>query len=160
MYSHPALTQLTSICTAYAQPLDSVRAASVSHSVIQSMLGMVHSGKAFAAALHPAQTCNLRQVCACRYVFVEYGPMELDINLRVRVHELETALKKKVSHVTILPKCTTMLSVHVMIQKHGAGITCSVDCSIPGHTQGCPQHRRPAGLFVRAEASSCVRTIA
>ena len=31
-----------------------------------------------------------------RYVFVEYGPMELDINLRVRVHELEKALEEKV----------------------------------------------------------------
>ena len=35
--------------------------------------------------------------CMYRYVFVEYGPMELDINLRVRVHELEKALKEKVS---------------------------------------------------------------
>ncbi|CAK0782570.1 hypothetical protein CVIRNUC_005782 [Coccomyxa viridis] len=30
-----------------------------------------------------------------RYVFVEYGPMELDINLRVRVHELEKVLEEK-----------------------------------------------------------------
>jgi hypothetical protein len=29
-------------------------------------------------------------------VFVEYGPMELDLNLRVRVHELEQHLQKKV----------------------------------------------------------------
>lgn len=32
-----------------------------------------------------------------RYVFVEYGPMELDINLRVRVHELEKALEERVT---------------------------------------------------------------
>jgi len=32
----------------------------------------------------------------CRYVFVEYGPMELDLNLRVRVHELEAYLSAKV----------------------------------------------------------------
>ena len=31
-----------------------------------------------------------------RYVFVEYGPMELDINLRVRVDELEKVLVEKV----------------------------------------------------------------
>ncbi|KAK9905055.1 hypothetical protein WJX75_008745 [Coccomyxa subellipsoidea] len=30
-----------------------------------------------------------------RYVFVEYGPMELDLNLRVRVHELEGYLADK-----------------------------------------------------------------
>lgn len=30
--------------------------------------------------------------CVCRYVFVEYGPMQLDLNLRVRVHFLEQAL--------------------------------------------------------------------
>lgn len=29
-----------------------------------------------------------------RYVQVEYGPMELDLTLRVRVHCLEEALKK------------------------------------------------------------------
>ena len=34
----------------------------------------------------------------CRYVFVEYGPMELDLNLRVRVHELEQHLQKKVNY--------------------------------------------------------------
>lgn len=28
---------------------------------------------------------------------MEYGPMELDINLRVRVHELEKALEEKVA---------------------------------------------------------------
>ena len=32
----------------------------------------------------------------CRYIFVEYGPMELDLNLRVRIHELEEWLKQKV----------------------------------------------------------------
>ena len=40
--------------------------------------------------------------CGCRYVFVEYGPMELDINLRVRVHELEKALKEKASSIFFL----------------------------------------------------------
>ena len=33
--------------------------------------------------------CDGRVWGARRYVFVEYGPMELDLNLRVRVHELE-----------------------------------------------------------------------
>lgn len=28
-----------------------------------------------------------------RYVFLEYGAMELDLNLRVRIHELEKYLK-------------------------------------------------------------------
>lgn len=31
-----------------------------------------------------------------RYVFVEYGPMELDLNLRVRIDELERYLADKV----------------------------------------------------------------
>ena len=31
----------------------------------------------------------------CRYLFVEYGPMELDLNLRVRVHELQGALMQQ-----------------------------------------------------------------
>ena len=43
--------------------------------------------------------------CACRYVFVEYGPMELDINLRVRVHELERAIQERVGALS------TMLAV-------------------------------------------------
>ena len=30
--------------------------------------------------------------CVYRYVQVEYGPMELDLNLRVRIHELEKHL--------------------------------------------------------------------
>lgn len=33
----------------------------------------------------------------CRYVQVEYGPMELDLNLRVRIYELERHLKGQVS---------------------------------------------------------------
>ena len=33
-----------------------------------------------------------------RYVQVEYGPMELDLNLRVRIYELEKHLKEQVSH--------------------------------------------------------------
>ncbi len=32
----------------------------------------------------------------CRYIFVEYGPMELDLNLRVRINELEEWLRHKV----------------------------------------------------------------
>ena len=32
----------------------------------------------------------------CRCVFVEYGPMELDLNLRVRIDELEHVLADKV----------------------------------------------------------------
>ncbi len=32
-----------------------------------------------------------------RYVQVEYGPMELDLNLRVRIYELEKHLKQQVS---------------------------------------------------------------
>ena len=33
---------------------------------------------------------------ACRYVFVEYGPLVIDINLCVRVHELRKALEERV----------------------------------------------------------------
>ena len=32
-----------------------------------------------------------------RYVQVEYGPMELDLNLRVRIYELEKHLKQQAS---------------------------------------------------------------
>ena len=39
---------------------------------------------------------HLHGIGARRYVFVEYGPMELDLNLRVRVHELEQHLQQKV----------------------------------------------------------------
>ena len=35
----------------------------------------------------------------CRYVFVEYGPMELDLNLRVRIDELEHVLADKVGYL-------------------------------------------------------------
>ena len=34
--------------------------------------------------------------CKYRYIFVEYGPMELDLNLRVRVAELQKALEEQV----------------------------------------------------------------
>ncbi len=34
-----------------------------------------------------------------RYVQVEYGPMELDLNLRVRIYELEKHLKAQVSQI-------------------------------------------------------------
>lgn len=42
-----------------------------------------------------------------RYVFVEYGPMELDLNLRVRVDELEHHLA---SQVTISLACLSIPS--------------------------------------------------
>lgn len=38
----------------------------------------------------------------CRYIFVEYGPMALDLNLRVRIDELENYLAAQVSHFTTL----------------------------------------------------------
>lgn len=38
-------------------------------------------------ALHPFVCCAV-----CRYVQVEYGPMELDLNLRARIHCLEQQL--------------------------------------------------------------------
>ena len=47
-------------------------------------------------------------VC-CRYVFVEYGPLEIDLNLRVRVHELEKAVEKRVCSLPLLTlKCTCL----------------------------------------------------
>ena len=40
-------------------------------------------------------------VVSCRYVQVEYGPMELDLNLRVRIHELEKHLAAQVASVPL-----------------------------------------------------------
>ncbi len=45
---------------------------------------------------------KLKRFVPSRYVFVEYGPMELDLNLRVRVHELERYLADKVRHLPSL----------------------------------------------------------
>lgn len=39
---------------------------------------------------------HLDTCTSSRYVFVEYGPMELDLNLRVRIDELEKFLAKQV----------------------------------------------------------------
>ena len=41
---------------------------------------------------------------ACRYVQVEYGPMELDLNLRVPIHELEKHLADQVA-LPLHPSC-------------------------------------------------------
>ena len=44
---------------------------------------------------------------SCRYVQVEYGPMELDLNLRVRIHELEKHLADQV----LLNACARRLAL-------------------------------------------------
>ena len=49
---------------------------------------------------------HIKNACMyCRYVFVEYGPMELDLNLRVRIDELEKYLAAQVCDAEITPTC-------------------------------------------------------
>ena len=45
--------------------------------------------------MHRLEVMYLKETY-CRYVFVEYGPMELDLNLRVRIDELEKYLAAQV----------------------------------------------------------------
>ena len=57
-----------------------------------------------------------------RYVFVEYGPMELDLNLRVRVHELEAFLEQKVR--------ASPGSLPVPVMPQPLSLPCCLTCSL------------------------------
>ena len=56
--------------------------------------------------------------CACRYVQVEYGPMELDLNLRVRIFELEKHLAEQVIFTLRL----TMFLTQYHLRREGYGM--------------------------------------
>ena len=80
-----------------------------------------------AYGLHVRHTHSLLSRAACRCLFVEYGPMELDLNLRVRVHELQNALTEQVGAAG---------------RRLASRISCSTCRCCHAHaTAGCPHDR-------------------